>query len=277
MKLKSLIFFIIFIKAAPTIYDHYFTGQLSQEDINKCFNKDFPKKKETTAECIAKTSLIQPKGEYDPKCCQISAIRDPIPYYKEIYRENWKKIVSQKYGYDLNISEEELRKKLIKSQKENGSIGPLCQFTNNIIRNAILYQISLSSLDGEVKYDCGEGEKIFKRKDYHPTNKDDIIDKEMLDSTLEYTEKNCLKRGKKLSGDDYQVCWCQRIPLSSVDTNDKRCIPFKISNFEERLKYDMNIVKKSNMKIEFKCNCLNNKGKTIKGRYNSITGEVKVE
>jgi len=39
----------------------------------------------------------------------------------------------------------------------------------------------------------------------------------------------------------------------------------------------MNISKKGNMKIEYKCTCLNNKGKTMKGRYNSITGEVKVE
>ena len=42
---------------------------------------------------------------------------------------------------------------------------------NNIIKNAILYQIPLISLNGEVKYDCGEGKKIFKKFDYHPTNK----------------------------------------------------------------------------------------------------------
>lgn len=277
MELKYLILFIIFIKAAPTIYDHYFTGQLSQEDAYKCLNKDFPKKNETTAECVGKTALIQPKGEYEPKCCQISSIRDPISFYKEKYRENWKKIVSQNYGYDLNISEDELRKKLIKNPKEVGSIGPQCYFTNNIVRNVILYQISSASLNGEVKYDCGEGEKIFKKKDYHPTNIDDIIDKEMIDSNFEYTEKNCLKRGKKFSGDDYQACWCERIPLSTKDISDKRCIPFKISNFEERLKYDMNVAKKANIKIELKCTCINNKEKTIKARYNSVTGEVKVE
>ena len=39
----------------------------------------------------------------------------------------------------------------------------------------------------------------------------------------------------------------------------------------------MEIIKKSNGREEFKCTCSNKKGNTIKGRYNSVTGEVKVE
>ena len=35
--------------------------------------------------------------------------------------------------------------------------------------------------------------------------------------------------------------------------------------------------KKLNKNEEVKCTCSNNKGKTIIGRYNSVTGEVKVE
>jgi len=35
--------------------------------------------------------------------------------------------------------------------------------------------------------------------------------------------------------------------------------------------------KKEYSEEELKCTCSNNKGKTIKGRFNSITGEIKVE
>lgn len=272
LRLKFLIFFIIFIQAAPTILDHYLNGQLSELDASKCLSQNRTKK-ETTAECIAKSSLIQPKGEYDPRCCKITFISDPVAFLKEKYKENWKKIISQQNGYDLNISEEELRKKLGLNAQENSQ----CQFTNNIVLKPQLYMASLFSLDGVIKYDCGEGEKKFNKKDYHPTNKDEIIDKEMIDFSLEKTEKNCLKKGQKFSDDDYQMCWCEKIPLSATDSRDKGCIPFKISTFEDRLKKEMNISKKGNMKIEYKCTCLNNKGKTMKGRYNSLTGEVKVE
>jgi len=39
----------------------------------------------------------------------------------------------------------------------------------------------------------------------------------------------------------------------------------------------MDGVKKRNVKEEYKCTCSNNKSKIIKGRYNSVSGEVKVE
>jgi len=59
--------------------------------------------------------------------------------------------------------------------------------------------------------------------------------------------------------------------------NNKICFPFRISTFQETLKKMMNKIKNENSKEEFKCTCSNNKSKTIKGRYNSVTGEVKVE
>ena len=34
---------------------------------------------------------------------------------------------------------------------------------------------------------------------------------------------------------------------------------------------------KNNVKVENKCTCSNNKSKTTKGSYNTVTGEVKVE
>ena len=116
------------------------------------------------------------------------------------------------------------------------------------------------------------------KKEYHPINKEEILDKQLIESfVLSYTEKDCLKRGTKLSDDNYQICWCENIKLSFGGLNEKTCIPFRTSTFQERLKKQMDKVKKSNRREEFKCTCSNKKGKTIKGRYNSVTGEVKVE
>jgi len=55
------------------------------------------------------------------------------------------------------------------------------------------------------------------------------------------------------------------------------CYPFKTSTFQESLKKHMNKFKKDKAKMEFKCTCSNNKSKTIKGRYNTVTDEIKVE
>lgn len=73
----------------------------------------------------------------------------------------------------LNISDEELRKKLDLKAKENSQ----CQFTKNIIMRPLFYFTSMFSLDEIVKYDCAKRQKISNKKDYHPKNKYEILDK----------------------------------------------------------------------------------------------------
>ena len=144
--------------------------------------------------------------------------------------------------------------------------------------NTLLYGSSLTTEDGIIKYDCGEGQKIFNKTEFHPTSKEEILDKQLIDSyVLSYTEKDCLKSGTKLSDENYQICWCEIIFLSSDGFNKKNCLPYRISTFQERLTKEMNFAQKYNRKVENKCTCSNNKGKTTKGSYNSVTGEVKVE
>jgi hypothetical protein len=248
---------------------------------NEIFETEFVKcndfmsllyKMENANKCVARSSFLQ-KGDNGAKCCFYSFKTDPIIDYKKKYGKNWKKIVAQSKGYDLNISEKEIRQKLIENIKD----GSLCQLTPDSSNTTFLYLYSLGSLNGTVKYNCGEGIKIFNRKEYHPTTRDQIIDKELLESVLSYSEKDCLKRGTKLSGDDYQLCWCEKIPLSAGGFNEKLCVPFRTSTFLTSLKREMNKSQKDNSKVEYKCTCSNNKKKTIKGRYNSANGEVKVE
>jgi len=112
-----------------------------------------------------------------------------------MYGENWKKIYAQKNGYDLNISEEEVRKKL--KENENPTNG--CLYIMKGQDFISLYEYSLITIDGIVKYDCGEGPKVFNSKEFNLTNKEEILNKQLVESfTLSYTEKDYLKRGTKL-------------------------------------------------------------------------------
>jgi len=271
-KLKFLILFIFFIQVIPKILDLY-EKILDGSFTNKCENENGKFLDIKTADqCLARNSFL--KDDNSSKCCSFNLKRDPLINFKQMYGENWKKIISQTKGYDLNISEEELRKKL----SEQIEIQDICRYMPKWANTTMLYVFSLLSIDGIVNYDCGEGKKIFNNKEYHPTSKEDILEKELTDYLiLSYTEKDCLKRGTKLSDDNYQMCWCENYQLYYGILKEKDCIPYKTSTFQERLKKQMEIMKKSDRREEFKCTCSNNKGKTIKGRYNSFTGEVKVE
>ena len=271
-KLKFLILFIFFIQVIPKILDLY-EKILDGSFTNKCENENGKFLDIKTADqCLARNSIL--KDDNGSKCCSFNGKVDPLIPLKKIYGENWKKIISQKQGYDLNISEEEIRKLL----SQFTTVKDSCVYMPKGANTTMIYTFSLATLDGIANYDCGEGKKIFNRKEYHPTSKEEILDTQLIESfILAYTEKDCLKRGTKLSDENYQICWCENVRLSFGAMNEKTCIPFRTSTFQERLKKQMEKVKKTNGREEFKCTCSNNKGKTIKGRYNSVTGEVKVE
>ena len=267
--------FIFFIQVAPDFIDLFEKEIVGYVDLSedKCTTSDGKSLIiDTATQCVERNSFL-PMDDNGSKCCFYSFKPDPLVNLKKNLGENWKKIISIKEGYDLNISEEEIRKKL----SEHMNIINNCLYVKKGSNFTILYALSVTTIDGIVKYDCGEGQKIFNRNEFHPTNKKEILDKQLIESfLLSYTEKDCLKRGTKLSDDNYQICWCEIIKLYYRGFNEKICFPFRISNFQERLKELMNKAKKENSEEEFKCTCSNNKG-TIKGRYNSVTGEVKVE
>ena len=272
-KLKFLILFIFFIQVIPNLVD-IFEKALDGFIMDKCTrSNDKPLHIETSAQCVERNAFL-PKEDDGSKCCFYSGKLDPLFSYKKQYGENWKKIIAQNKGYDLNISEEEIRKKLTEDIRERND----CQYIMKDLNNTILYASSLTTIDGIIKYDCGEGQKIFNKTEFHPTSKEDILDKQLIDSyVLSFTEKDCLKSGTKLTDENYQICWCEIILLSSEGINKKNCLPYRISTFKERLTKEMNFAKKNNEKMENKCTCSNNKSKTTKGSYNSVTGEVKVE
>ena len=274
IKLKFLILFIAFIQVVPSYIDIMEAKLLENISDKKCSVRDGKfMRKENTAQCIERNPFLA-KEDNGSKCCFLTYNPDPIVILKKEYGENWKKIFAQKNGYDLNISEDEVRKKFKKVMGTSN----VCQYITKDQDYIYLYEPSLIAIDGIVKYDCGEGPKVFNKKEFNPKNKEEILDKQLVESfILSYTEKDCLKRGTKLSDDDYQSCWCEIIPLSSEGENNKICIPFKTSTFQESFKKFINRFKKDKAKMEFKCTCTNNKSKSIKGRFNTIADEINVE
>ena len=268
LKLKFLILFNFIIQVIPTFID-LLENKLDGIYSNKCDEYDGKHLEiKTVDKCLERNQFLS-KEDYGSQCCFYTIKVDPIFLFKKKYGENWKKNFAQMFGYDLNVSEEEIRQKQIKIARESN----LCEFISSIY----LYGLSGTSFDNIVKYDCGEGEKTFNRNEFHPTSKDEMIDKQLIDAYFALTEKDCLKSGIKLSDDDYQICWCEKIQLSLVDSNENKCYPYRISTFQERLEKEMSQAQKNNSKEEKKCTCTNNKSKTTRGSYSSVTGEVNVE
>ena len=265
---------ILFVQIHSSLV-HKLDQELIEVEAAKCHSIQSKDDNINVDECVKISSSLQLTGINDGQCCKISASMDTLLQYKINYGENWKKRIIEILKLDENITEEELRNKYFLPKDRN-----LCAIMIKSIFNFQLYQQSSLSVDGSAKFDCGEGEKIFKSKEYYPTDKDEIFDKDMIDCGLEFSEKNCNKRGIRLSSDDAQCCWCEKIALSQdefLSDNNKRCFGYRIRDFKESLIYELNSAKERNSKFEFKCECYNNIGKTIKGSYNTVTGEVLVE
>ena len=252
-----------------------FDQKLIEAEGAKCEQIKFKDDNINVDECVKISSSLQLTGINEGQCCKISVSMDTLLQYKLRFGEDWKKRAIEYFKLDENITEEELRNKYFLPEDNN-----FCGLMIKIVGNLQLYQLSSLSVDGSAKFDCGEGEKIFKSKEYYPTDKDEIFDKDMIDCQLEFSEKNCNKRGIRLSSDNAQCCWCEKIALSQdefLSDNYKECTGCRISDFKEILTKALNSAKERNSKFEYKCECYNNIGKTIKGSYNTVTGEVLVE
>ena len=273
LKLRFLILFIFFNQVIPNFLD-YLEKQVDGLLENKCTEEDGKSLIiDNTGQCIERNSFL-PKDDIGSKCCSFNGKIDSLIPFKKLYGENWKKIIVKEYGYDPNISEEEIRKKFSENTNEKTN----CKYIAKNSNITMLYTFSVSTIDGIVEYDCGEGQKIFNRSQYHPANKEEILDQQLIDSFfLSFTEKDCLKRGAKLAEDDYQICWCETLNFSSGGNNVNVCLPYRASTFQERLKKQLDDTKKDNGKEDTKCTCSNNKNKIIIGRYNTVTGEIKFE
>ena len=275
IKILFIFQLLFYIKVNSSLFDDL-DQVLIEEERPKCM-EPFDPSSEKPDKCFAITPSLELTGKNKGKCCKVSLSYDPFIYYENIYRENWKQKIINEFELDEDITEEEIRSKYLPSKKETG-----CMIFIDHVKDLMLYEMSLMDVNGQIEYDCGNGEEIFKGKDYHPTNEDEIFDKDFIDCSREYTEKNCNKRGMKFSFDDAQCCWCKHIYFSQNKPIDDQesiqyCKPFKISNMKEVFQNELKRNKEMNERLEFKCDCYNKNGKNVKASYNTVTGDIIIQ
>ena len=220
IKILFILQILLFIKVNSSLIDDI-DYELMAKERKKCIDPFLGSSEKSidVDKCIAISPTLELTDINKGRCCKLSMTIDPFIRYKDNYNENWKQMIIKEFDLDEDITEEEIRSKYLPSKKES-----TCILLVDHVKDLMLYENSLRDLNGEVEYDCGNGEEIFKAKDYHPTNKDEIFDKEFIDCTSEFTGKDCNKRSMKLTSDDAQCCWCETIYLSDMMTTYKNLI-----------------------------------------------------
>ena len=274
IKILIILQLFLFIQVNSTIAEEIDTELMDKEYV-KCAAPFEGKIKIEADKCAAISPSLELSGIHKGKCCKLAMSYDNLLQYQKMYNENWKKMAIKQLGLDEDVTEEEIKSKYLIPQDIE-----FCFLIVDSIKDLMLYQLSTEADNKEVKYDCGTGEKTFAAKNYHPTDEDALLDKDSIDCSLEYTEKNCNKKSMKLSSDDSQCCWCEKIMLQSENIEEekmKECNSIRISKMKELLQRQLVNDQKKGKKIEYKCDCYNRKGNNSKFSYNTVNGEIKIE
>ena len=249
---------------------------------------DFRRCSETNVEDLSSTaskvcSSINSSFKRDTdQCCLIVMTIDTLQDLKKKYPENWKKKASEEYGFDENLSEEEIREKYVKNKRHN-SCSLMTGDEDYRIYN--LYMNSQFSYGGKISYDCGDGEKSFKTKDYIdyiPKQQKFKIVKDIVMCLRETNEANCHNAASKFLTEDVLACWNTantfKDDLGYSDIEE--CRGYKISEYKSEFasiftselkgyqNYHRNPVEKT-------WKCVDKSGKKIQIYMNTKTGKLK--
>lgn len=243
------------------------------QDVAKCIQPN-SLGEITTEKCTSITPSLESTGSFKGQCCRVTYVNDASLSYKKLFGENWKEKVCQIYGLDTDLTENEIIDKLSLGYEQN-----TCTHFTDTGKNIALYSLSLSAVDGDINYNCGDGEQNFNYKTFVPTYDYEKISKDMADCGHEFDEKNCSKRASKLKTDDIQCCWCESTNLGDEANgySIQLCNGYTTDGLEDILNNSVESQKKAGLKNKMTCSCLDRNGKTTNFLYNSITGEVIVE
>ena len=156
-----------------------------------------------------------------------------------------------------------------------------CTHFINTEINIQLYSLSLETIDGNINYNCGDGEQYFNYKTFLPSNDYEKKAKDRLDCGNEFDEISCYKRASKLKTNDAQCCWCERTILSRegdlTGLYNSSCYGYPIDGLNNTLKTDIENQQKKGSRNRLICSCLDKNGKTTNFITNSMTDEVIIE
>ena len=224
VNINLILYIVLFLKINLSISKIEFDF-FDADDFEKCSDQN--RNKNDTDVCYSINSSLKLKED---QCCSITIIYDTLQQLKNRYPDNWKKMAAQIYRFDENLSEEEIREKYVKNQKQN-----ICTlFTGDEdYTNYILYETSLYSVGGKITYDCGDGENSYKTKDFIPKQYKFKLVKDTAECTRQTNEADCHKAASKFLTEDVLACWNT---VNQYDSNyaqdEKECRGYLVSEYK---------------------------------------------
>ena len=115
VNIKLKLFIVLFLEINLSMCVDLF-DLVDRDDFKKCNEIEDEITSTPTNICFSVNSSLKLKEDH---CCRITMNFDPLQELKSKYPEDWKKRASQKYRFDENLSEEEIRQKYVKIRKVN--------------------------------------------------------------------------------------------------------------------------------------------------------------
>jgi len=191
---------ILYIALSLIVNSSVIIGKIDEIDMKKCQAQN-EKDSITTNTCTSINSSFNVK---ENKCCKFTITEDILERFKKTYSDNWRKIGAQKYGFDENLPEEEIRELYIENQKKN-----ICSMMtgNEEFDNYSLYGYTLFSIGRKITYDCGDGKKSYNGKNYNPKNKKLKELRDIFECQVQANKENCFNTASNFLTNDILACW----------------------------------------------------------------------
>lgn len=268
--LNILLLYLLVINSTTKSIDSIFKE--NRKDMEKC--EHVSRNQEATLErCIEITPTFAGPKKSESKCCMVTSKIDPLERLKFEFGENWKQEFMRRQK--LNEQEAEEKINLIYDYAPETSI---CYDLIEKYENIELYGISIPVFDGKLKYDCGDGEQIFDREKYNPSNEEEKMYKDNIDCSNQFEENYCLNKGSELLSSNFQCCWCEEISVYNEKENLKSktnyCEGYPIKELKNKL--EEFVEEKKGKKITKKCICSDKNGNHLKLNLDAFNGNFEI-
>ena len=272
MSKKLILYIALLLKINLSISKEEFDF-FDKDDYEKCISLNKEAILSTSSnKCSSINSSLKLKED---RCCKLTINIDVLQQLKNNFPENWRIKYSQLYGFDENLSEDEIREKYVKNRKESACI---LMTGDEEFRNFILHDSSKLSINGKINYDCGDGEKIYKTKEYIPKQHKFKILYDSRECIGKTNETDCHNSASKFLTDDVLACW------NTINYYDKknigfsaeeRCIAYSAKEYKSEFTRKFKNYKLLRNIIEETWKCVDRNGKRIQIYMNTKTGKIK--
>jgi hypothetical protein len=268
--LNILLLYLLIVNSNTNSIDSVFKN--NRKDMEKC--ERVSRSQEAILEkCIEITPTFEGPKKDESKCCMVTSKIDPLERLKLELGEDWK----QEFMRRQKLNEQQAEEKL-KQIYDYAPETSVCYDLIENYENIELYGLSLNVFDGKLKYDCGDGEQIFDREKYNPSNEEEKMYRDNIDCSNQFEENDCLNKGSKLLSNNFQCCWCEEIfvynEIENRETRTNNCEGYPIK--ELRNKLEEFVEEKKEKKITKKCTCSDKNGNHLKLNLNTFNGNFEI-